>query len=181
MFGRARRQPPPVITQQTIRLGKGRHSSPAKGACVMELASMLAGEPFTDHPLSVCPVIASFMRAYNDSIDSDRRQHLYEYASKAVGSRAPEHVRCARAERLAIWAFELRQERRTGIIRRIHERLGPPHPSTMTSIGIDAVNSIKRHTDETHAAVLVLIDELLQIGAPQPHAAQLSPDPVAAA
>ena len=27
---------------------------------------MLAGEPFTDQPESVCPVIASFLRAYND-------------------------------------------------------------------------------------------------------------------
>jgi hypothetical protein len=37
-------------------------------------ATAPAGEPFTDHPLSVCPVIASFLRTYNDSIDSERRQ-----------------------------------------------------------------------------------------------------------
>ena len=48
---------------------------------------MLAGEPFTDHPASVCPVIGSFLRAYNDSVDDGRRQDLYEYASKVVGSR----------------------------------------------------------------------------------------------
>ena len=54
------------VSYQTIKLSTGRHSSPEVGACVMELASMLAGEPFTDQPESVCPVIASFLRAYND-------------------------------------------------------------------------------------------------------------------
>ena len=49
---------------------------------------MLSGEPFTDHPASVCPVIGSFLRSYNDSIDQRRRQSLYDYASKVVGSRA---------------------------------------------------------------------------------------------
>jgi len=34
----------------------------------MELASMLAGEPFSDHPDSVCPTIAGFLRAYNEFV-----------------------------------------------------------------------------------------------------------------
>ena len=63
-------------THQTIKLSKGKHSSPESGACVMELASMLAGEQFTDHPWSVCPVVGSFLRAYNDAIDDDRRQDV---------------------------------------------------------------------------------------------------------
>ena len=48
---------------------------------------MLAGEPFSDHPHSVCPVIGSFLRAYNDRIDDRRRQDLYAYAAAVVGSR----------------------------------------------------------------------------------------------
>jgi hypothetical protein len=68
-------------SHQTIRLSKGKHASPSEGACVMELASMLAGEPFSDRPASVCPVIAGFMRAYNDRIDDERRQDLYRYAA----------------------------------------------------------------------------------------------------
>ena len=54
----------PLVSYQTIKLSTGKHSSPEAGACVMELASMLAGEPFSDHPESVCPVIGSFLRAY---------------------------------------------------------------------------------------------------------------------
>ena len=71
---------------QTIRLSKGKHATAGEGACVMELASMLAGEPFSDRPASVCPVIGGFLRAYNDRIDDDRRQDLYRYASEVVGS-----------------------------------------------------------------------------------------------
>ena len=76
------------VTYQTVRLSKGKHISPEDGACVMELASMLAGEPFSDHPVCSCPVIGSFLRAYNDSLDDERRQDLYAYAAKVVGSRA---------------------------------------------------------------------------------------------
>src|SRR5579871_345697 len=101
------------VSYQTIKLAKGKHTSPEDGACVMELASMLAGEPFTDHPASVCPVIGSFLRSYNDSIDDRRRQGLYEYASKAVGSRACRRVQEERSERLAQWAEEMQRTRRT--------------------------------------------------------------------
>jgi hypothetical protein len=43
----------------------------------MELASMLAGEPFSDQPKSVCPVVAAFLRGYNDAVDDETRQDLY--------------------------------------------------------------------------------------------------------
>ena len=81
------------VTHQTIRLSRGNHASPESGACVMELASMLADEPFSDHPASVCPVIGSLLRTYNDLLDDDRRADLYGYASKVVGSAGSEDVR----------------------------------------------------------------------------------------
>lgn len=37
---------------------------------------MLAGEEFSDEPVSVCPVTAAFLRRHNDSIDDQRRQDL---------------------------------------------------------------------------------------------------------
>jgi hypothetical protein len=152
------------VTHQTIKLGKGKHDSPEDGACVLELASVLAGEAFSDHPESVCPVIGSFLRAYNDSIDDQRRQDLYAYAAKVVGSRASAGVQHARSERLTAWASELRQRRWTRFI--LPPRLGAlgrdPHPDVVAS---HAVRSIPNHNDQTHAAVLALIDELLRIGA----------------
>jgi hypothetical protein len=131
----------------------------------MELASMLAGEPFSDHPPSVCPVVGSFLRAYNDAIDDRRRQDLYAYAAKVVGSRASSAVEHARGERLSEWAAQIqpRDWRRRLLpprLRAVALQFKPP----VDAIGAHAVHGIRRHTNETHAAVLALIDELLAIG-----------------
>src|SRR4051812_49691295 len=75
-----------IVSHQTVRLRRGKHASPEKGVCVMELASMLAGEPFSDRPQAVCPVIGAYLRSYNDVVDDERRQDLYRYASEAIGS-----------------------------------------------------------------------------------------------
>lgn len=91
------------VSHQNIRLSRGRHSSPEQGVCVMELASMLAGERFTDHPRSVSPLIASFMRAYNDRVDDERRQDLYAWASACVGTRATRGDERRRAELCRDW------------------------------------------------------------------------------
>jgi len=152
------------VSYQTIKLSKGKHSGPEDGACVMELASMLAGEPFTDHPESVCPVIGSFLRSYNDSIDPERRQGLYEYASKVVGSRGSARTQHARAARVARWAEEMDRTRPAWFLlssplRAISHLRRPP----IDAVGTYAVHSIRKHTDRTHAAALALVDELLAI------------------
>ena len=56
-------------SHQTIKLSAGRHRGAEHGACVMELASMLADRTFSDHPQSACPVIAAFLRSYNDHVN----------------------------------------------------------------------------------------------------------------
>ena len=91
---------------QTTRLSAGKHAAPDQGACVMELASMLAGETFTDHPRSTCPVIGTFLRDYNDRIDDRRRQDLYAYAARVVGSRGNRTVRRERGALLRAWAHD---------------------------------------------------------------------------
>jgi hypothetical protein len=152
------------VSHQTIKLSKGRHRSPTEGACVMELASMLAGEPFSDHPGSVCPVIGAFLRAYNDMVDDRRRQDLYSYAALVVGSRACRDVEDARAQRLAQWALELSATRpRRWRWRRRSRR----QPSTNEAAGPYAVHAINRHSRHTHGAVLTLLDDLLAIGRPE--------------
>jgi uncharacterized protein YjiS (DUF1127 family) len=152
-------------THQTVKLSKGKHISPEDGACVMELASMLADEPFSDHPACACPVIGSFLRAYNDSLDDDRRQDLYAYASKIVGSRGTGAVQRARAERLAAWELELR--RRRPLRRMLPERLrdlGLRRRHALDTVGTHAVHAIRKHSDPLHAEALALIDELLAMG-----------------
>ena len=151
----------PTISHQTIKLSRGKHRSPEDGACVMELASMLAGERFTDHPVSVCPVLGSFLRAYNDLIDDFRRQDLYAYASKIVGSRSSKEVQRQRAERLAEWSREI-TGRRPGRLVRLR-RLSRMGKAQTERVGIIAVRSIRHSTNKTHGAALELIDELLRV------------------
>jgi hypothetical protein len=152
---------------QTIKLSKGRHSSPEEGACVMELASMLAGEPFSDHPVSVCPVIGSCLRAYNDWIDDDRRQDLYQYASRVVGTRSPQEVQRARADRVSAWAGEAarRSWTRFLLVRGIFALMLWPQPD---DLGSRMVQAVARRRRGSHQEVLDLIDELIEIGARPP-------------
>lgn len=153
------------VNHQTIRLSKGKHAAPTEGACVMELASMLAGEPFSDRPASACPVIGGFLRAYNDRIDEDRRQDLYRYAAEVVGTRGSADVERARERRCLEWAEERRRERSRPL--RWISRGSPPIVDRrlgLDAAGTYAARSIRRHTDRTHAAALALVDELIAMG-----------------
>jgi hypothetical protein len=69
----------------------------------MEVASMLAAEPFSDEPRCVCPVIAEFLRTYNDQVDYERRQDLYEYASLVVDTREDMRAERRRANMCLDW------------------------------------------------------------------------------
>jgi hypothetical protein len=75
-------------SRRTPRLEFGSHDSPDDGVCIVELASMLAGEPFSDRPSCVCPVIAAYLRGWNDRLGHRDRQRLVPYAQRVVGSRA---------------------------------------------------------------------------------------------
>ncbi|MEA2295924.1 MAG: hypothetical protein QOE86_3563 [Solirubrobacteraceae bacterium] len=65
----------------------------------MELASLQAGEPFTDRPRCVDPVIAAFLRAFNDRLDPRTRESLRPYAAAVVGTRGDHRVTRARRAR----------------------------------------------------------------------------------
>jgi len=154
------------VTHQTVKLRKGRHDSPEQGACVMELASMLAGEPFSDHPASVCPVIGSCLRAYNDWIDDDRRQDLYRYAAQVVGTRGSQDVQRARAERVSAWIGDSGRRRwsRFVLVRGMFALMLWPQPD---DLGSRMVQAVARRRRGSHREVLELIDDLLSIGAQQ--------------
>lgn len=130
----------------------------------MELASMLAGERFSDHPSSVCPVIGSVLRSYNDSVDDNARQRLYGYASRVVGSHCSPDVYRARSARLLAWAREAQGWRWGGFLLRCRLRpAGWPQHEVVAAV---AVGDALRRPDGGDA-VLTLIDELLAIG-PEP-------------
>lgn len=151
------------ITHQTVRLSRGKHARPEDGACVMELASMLAGEAFTDHPKSVCPVIGSFLRTYNDLADDRRRQALYPCASKVVGSRGSKGLIQARAEYLECLLAELKLRRRpwTRWVPRCFRDIGR---TGIELIAARTARLIAIHGDELKVNVSEVIDDLLAVG-----------------
>jgi hypothetical protein len=154
-------------TYQTARLTKGKHSSPQHGVCVMELASMLAGEPFTDQPSSVSRSLAAFLRMYNDTVDDRRRQDLYAYASTAVGTARSELAEHDRIERLEAWTEEMWERRpHRALLRRITRRWIHNKQIDPESAARGAIRAIGRITDERHARALALVDELIDMGAP---------------
>lgn len=60
---------------------------------------MLAGEKFSDQPGCVDPVLASYLRAFNDRLGHHERQRLFGYAAAAVGTRGDRSVTRARRDR----------------------------------------------------------------------------------
>jgi hypothetical protein len=143
---------------QTVTLARGKHTSPRTGACVMELASMLAGEDFTDRPTSVCPVIAAFLRAYNDAVDDRRRQDLYRYASAAVGTRASTDVTRARARRCV---EELRALRRWPLGPFTAPRALPESVPGMERLAGRLARELHRSGIGGHARAMAFVDELV--------------------
>jgi hypothetical protein len=73
----------------------------------MELASMLAEEPFSDRAGTVSPVLGAFLRTYNDGLDDERRQELYPIASLVVGTAGGRRVENERADRCLRFARSL--------------------------------------------------------------------------
>ncbi len=60
---------------------------------------MLAGESFTDRPGCTDPVLAAFLRAFNDRLGHARRQELFPYAAAVVGTAGDRRVTRARRRR----------------------------------------------------------------------------------
>jgi hypothetical protein len=151
------------VSHQTVALARGKHSSPRSGACVMELASMLAGEPFSDRPAAVCPVVAAFLRAYNDAVDDSHRQDLYGYASAAVGTRGSWPLMRMRS-RLCL--DELRALRRTPLGLLTSPRALPDSLPAMERLAGRVARELRRSGPEGHARALRLADSLIGLGAP---------------
>jgi len=143
------------ISHQTVKLSRGRHAKPSDGMCVMELASTLAGERFSDRPLAVSPVIAELLRQYNDAVDPDRRQELIPYAALAVGTRGSASIERARARRCLEWVAE-RRGRPVRSWRPVSARLGG-----LSACGAKAARSVRREDDAGLAALRMLVDELI--------------------
>ncbi len=78
-----------------VRFGEGSHSPTVaptgeRDMCIMEAVAYMAGEPWSDTPACASPVIAAFLRSWNDALSDEDRDRLLPAAvwvPRLVGSR----------------------------------------------------------------------------------------------
>ena len=93
---------------EEFTLDKGAHDDPSDGHCLLEVVSMFAGEPFSDSPRCVCPVLAAFGRAWNDGLpDNAAREQLRQYIPRLVGTRSTGEVELRRSMMAADWLIRV--------------------------------------------------------------------------
>ncbi len=66
-------------------LSRGKHRTPKRGACFMELASFLAGERWSDHPTCTHPLLAEVARQVNDRTTDAGRPQLATLIPAVIG------------------------------------------------------------------------------------------------
>lgn len=66
-------------------LSRGKHRSPRRGACFMEMASVLANEPWSDRPKCTHPLLAQLARLVNDYTSDAHRSELAVLIPEVVG------------------------------------------------------------------------------------------------
>ena len=154
---------------------------------------MLAGEPFSDRPATVCRVIAAVLRGYNDIVDTPRRQALYGAAAEVLETRGSEHLERARLEHCLAAVHELEPARRRSLRWRLRSR-SPRHIRRLRSraesegayidqFGQAVARFLTGGAEAGHERMVSLVGELVAIGE---HAAlplsapQASPSPAPA-
>lgn len=73
-------------------LSRGRHRTPRRGACFMELASLLAGERWSDHPSCTHPLLGQLARQVNDYTSDAARQQLTPLIASVIGRRGDDRT-----------------------------------------------------------------------------------------
>ncbi len=69
-----------------VRLHPGTHTAASGQLCLLEAAAVLAGEPLTDHPRSVSPIVSTLGIRLNDLGTHRQRQTLTRFLPHLVGT-----------------------------------------------------------------------------------------------
>jgi len=77
----------PTVTAPNLMpvLSRGKHRNLRRGACFMEMASFLAGERWSDHPVCTHPLLAEMARLVNDCVTDQLRPQLIPMIPSVIG------------------------------------------------------------------------------------------------
>jgi hypothetical protein len=140
--------------------------------CVVELASMIGGEDFSDRPRCVDKVIGAFLRGWNDRAGYADRQRLYPYAERVVGTGGYRRISRIRRDRCLAWAGADmdrgplgRAAARLGMRGRIAWSVGL-WPAFRLKEGAGAYAARQCFSRGGSEEAFALLDELLEVGGP---------------
>ena len=83
-------------------LKSGSHKDLDAGACIMELVSYIANEPWSDHPKCACPILTQYAIRMNDKFNDEHRQLLKPIIPLLLNSKADDKTQIARKQ-LIMW------------------------------------------------------------------------------
>jgi hypothetical protein len=90
------------------KLDKGAHEENSRRMCVMEAVAYVAGEQWGDSPQCACPVISTFLRAWNDDLPDDERTPLLaDLIPRLVGTRSTKEIEIRRGTMAADWLIRV--------------------------------------------------------------------------
>ncbi|MEU0570505.1 hypothetical protein ABZ297_34655 [Nonomuraea sp. NPDC005983] len=137
-------------------LSKGRHRTPKRGACFMELASYLAGERWSDHPACTHPLLAALARLVNDNTSDVDRSKLIWLVPSIIGLtsddlRVDAHIalRCARTA-LPVAAAERQLALAVSVLaaEEMLARLDGAPSGRLSEASMDAMAQVPRAADQ---------------------------------
>jgi len=149
---------------QGWRLRKGSHVMPIGKAddpmaCVIEAVAYVAGEPWSDEPKCVCPVIASMLRRWNDDMRSDdeRTRLLAPLIPRLVGSRSTPGVQMRRSFMALDWMVRVMTPAWLDIAGLTEQsallrELGELHDSASCQVATPAVKAASERASAARAA-----------------------------
>jgi hypothetical protein len=76
----------PKFDLDTLTLAHGSHPDRADGLCVMEAVAWFAGQPHTDRPACVSPILTGYAMNLNDQWNDQARQQLKPFIPRLPGT-----------------------------------------------------------------------------------------------
>jgi hypothetical protein len=127
----------PTLDLDALVLKPGAHDEASKEMCIMEAVAYVANEPWSDHPQCASPVIAAFLRSYNDSVSDDVRQTLKPFILRLVGTASTPQVEERRSLMAADWLVRVHTPawlRLAGLIKNAESLESLPEITAMAQI-----------------------------------------------
>ena len=152
-------------------LSPGRHHSPRRGACFMEFASYLAGEPWSDHPRCTHGTLAHLARMVNDRTSDAGRARLTPLIPAVIGLTSDDPLLdvllAVRAAHAALPVAAEERQRSQAVALRVAREVLAEHDDAFAAEARELAGAALRAAPAADAWATRFIE---RIGAPRPPA-----------